>query len=88
MMYVVLLALCGCAGGAVGYGGTDEVVFADEDTIKIQWDNVTTSEDSVRQKAIAHCAKTLRGVQLVDGTSDPLTFGLIRSRTWKCKASS
>lgn len=85
MMCVVVLFLAGCAGAPVGFGGTDEVVFADADTIKIQWDNITTNEDSVRKKAIAHCANTQRGAQLIDGTSDPLTFGLIRSRTWKCK---
>jgi hypothetical protein len=76
--------LCGCAGAPVGWGGTDEVVFVDKDTIKIQWDNLTTNEDAVRQQAIAHCAKTNRGVQIVDATSDAATLGLVRSRTWKC----
>lgn len=76
--------LSGCAGAPVGWGGTDEVVYADKDAIKIQWDNTTTSEEKVRNKAIAHCANTSRGIQLADATSDTRTFGLIRSRTWKC----
>lgn len=87
----VLLALsvllASCAGAPVGYGGTTEVVFADRDTIKVQWDNVTSSEDAARAIAIKHCMQSQRSVQLVDGTSDPMTLGLIRSRTWKCVKS-
>lgn len=79
-----IFLLNGCAGAPVGWGGTDEIVFVDRDTIKIQWDNLTTSEDVVRQKAVAHCAKTNRGITLVDASSDAFTFGLVRSRTWRC----
>lgn len=85
LIYILAVTvLVGCAGGPVGWGGTDEVLFSDKDTIKIQWDNTVTSEDAVRQKAIAHCARTNRGAQVVDATSDPFTFGLIQSKTWKC----
>jgi hypothetical protein len=84
---VVSVLLVSCAGAPVGYGGTTEVVFADRDTIKVQWDNVTSSEDAARSIAIKHCMQSQRSVQLVDGTSDPMTLGLIRSRTWKCVKS-
>jgi len=78
------ILFCGCAGAPVGWGGTDEVVFSDRDTIKIQWDNVTTSEATVQLKAKDHCAKSARTTQVIDASSDAFTFGLIRSRTWKC----
>jgi len=79
------LAISGCAGAPVGWGGTDEVLFANADTIKIQWDNLTTNEEAARIKAIAHCGG--RGVALVDANSDTGTLGLIRSRTWRCTGS-
>lgn len=84
MPLAMLVSLFGCAGGPVGWGGTDEVLFADNETIKIQWDNLTTSEGAVRQKAIQHCARTARSIQLIDASSDTWTLGMIRSRTWKC----
>jgi type IV pilus biogenesis protein CpaD/CtpE len=84
LLLVLAAALTGCAGAPVGWGGTDEIVFEDKDTIKIQWDNLTTTEDAVRQKALAHCARTNRSVRIVDASSDASTLGLIRSRTWKC----
>ena len=83
-LLLLAISLCSCAGGPVGWGGTDEVLFADKDTIKIQWDNLATNEDAVRDKAIAHCAKTNRGVQTIDASSDSISFGLIRSKTWRC----
>lgn len=66
----------------MGYGGTDEIVFANENTIKLQWDNTTTNEEAVRAKAVAHCKG--RPVEVVDASSDAYTFGLIRSKTWRC----
>ena len=78
---VVLLA--GCAGSSyVGWGQADEVLFADADSIKIQWDNLLTNEAAVTAKAQAHCGD--RQLQVVDASSDPATFGQVRSRTWRC----
>lgn len=87
LSFVVAAASCGCAGAPVGWGGTDEVLFQTPDTIKIQWDGLTTSEAAVAQKANAHCAATHRTAVVVDASSDPLTFGVIKSRTWRCQAA-
>lgn len=81
----VVAANVGCAGAPVGWGGTDEVLFQTPDTIKIQWDGLTTSEAAVTQKAIAHCAATRRAATLVDASADTLTFGVIKSKTWRCR---
>ena len=77
--------ITGCAGGPVGWGGTDEVLFASADTIKIQWDSLTTTEDAVRAKAQAHCGA--RSIVVVDATSDVATPGLTRSKTWRCMSA-
>ena len=79
---VATVLLSGCAGAPVGWGGTDEILFQSKDTIKIQWNNVTSSEAAARAKAVAFCKG--RDVDLIDASSDSASFGLIRSRTWKC----
>ena len=75
-------ALVGCAGAPVGWGGTDEVLFSNANTIKIQWDSTTTNEDAVRAKAVAHCGG--RELEVIDASSDAASFGLIKSKTWRC----
>lgn len=65
-----------------GWTSPDKVLFASSDRIKIQWDNLQTSEAAVREKAVAHCGG--RDVTVVDAEVDPSTFGLIRSKTWQC----
>lgn len=84
LAFVAIAFIAGCAGAPVGYGGTTAVVFADKDMIKVQWDNMVSNEDAARTIALNHCAATKRGVQMVDGSSDPMTMGLVRTRTWKC----
>jgi hypothetical protein len=69
----------------VGWGGTDDVLFQTPDTIKIQWDGLTTTEAAVTQKAIAHCAATRRTATVVDASADTLTFGVVKSKTWRCR---
>lgn len=83
-IFAMLIAVAGCAGAPVGWGGTDEVLFSSADTIKLQWDSLTTTEDAVRQKAVVHCSG--RGVEVVDAGSDSSTLGLVRSKTWRCVA--
>lgn len=80
---LTLGALAGCASGPpVGWGGADEVLFSSTDVIKIQWDNLITNEEAVRQKASAHCGGGR--VEVIDASSDTRTFGLVRSKTWRC----
>lgn len=84
-MLIAATALAGCAGAPVGWGGTDEVLFSNADTIKIQWDSLTTSDAAVEAKARSHC----RGdAQVVDASADALTMGLVRSKTWRCTSRS
>lgn len=88
MRIAVVLAttlLTGCAGASyVGWGQADEVLFSGPDSIKIQWDNLLTNEAAVTAKAQAHCGD--RQLQVVDASSDPASFGMVRSRTWRCVA--
>lgn len=74
--------LAGCAGAPVGFGGTDEVLFSTADTIKIQWDSLTTTEAAVAAKASAHCGG--RPIQVIDAGSSAITAGLIKYKTWRC----
>lgn len=79
------ITLAGCAGASyVGWGQADEVLFSTADTIKIQWDNLLTNEAAVTAKAQAHCGD--RQLQVVDASSDVASFGMVRSRTWRCVA--
>lgn len=80
-----VLLVSGCTSVPVGWGGTYEVVYADKDTVSIQWDRTFTTEDVIRNIAIEHCAKTGRGAQVIGATSDSATMGLVRSTTFGCK---
>lgn len=82
MAVMAALLLPGCADMPAGWSAPDKVLFSNASTIKIQWDNLQTSESAVREKAIAHCGG--RQVEVVDADMDPGTFGLIRSKTWRC----
>jgi hypothetical protein len=63
-----------------------EVLFSDADTIKVQWDEILSSEANARRIAQEHCGD--RQLQLVDSSSNAALYGLVKSRTWRCTTAA
>lgn len=77
-----LLGLAGCAGTAKAPGAT-EVVFSNADTIKVQWDQVMSSEEYARSLAQAHCGD--RAIEEIDAQTGLVSYVYFaRSKTWRC----
>lgn len=52
-----LIVLAGCAGGAVGWGGTHQVTLANEQAISIVYDPLMGGYGHANAEATAHCMK-------------------------------
>lgn len=87
IVMLVALAAAGCTipkeDLPAGWVTPDKVIFSNAERIKIEWDNLQTNEAAVRQKAVAHCGGE---VEEIDASRDVSTFGLIRTKTWRCLA--
>ena len=56
----VLSFIClilGCAGASIGYGGTFQVSYSDENMIMFTYDSDLTNIKKMMPTAIEHCAK-------------------------------
>jgi hypothetical protein len=76
------LVLSGCADSPRLWGEPEKVLFSNADTIQIEWNNWQRSEGLVRAKAVLFCEG--RRVEEVGADRDRHTFGIVRSKTWRC----
>ncbi len=81
---VTLIALTGCAGGPIGFGGTHDISYKDRDKITITYDSLLESYDDVYDIAKHHCQSFNRGVRISNLIKDPATLGLIKTYTVSC----
>lgn len=76
-------ALAGCAGTPLGEGGKAEIVFAQNETIRIRWNPQRTSERDMRAKAMAFCGG--RKVDELDSATEAGASGGLQAKTWRCE---
>lgn len=55
-----VLALSGCAGGAVGWGGTHEVIASSASSMSVVYDPMVGGFGPAAAEAARHCARTER----------------------------
>lgn len=85
-LFVVLIGfLAGCAGGPVGYGGSNKVLHKDEKIITIQYDALVESYRDVAQIAANHCAQYDAGIKVQNVQSSSSSFGLVKTYTFECE---
>jgi hypothetical protein len=84
-MLMTATFMAGCAGGPVGWGGSYDVLIANESKIKIQFDRTFVTEEAALQIAATHCEKHKKKAELSDVEKDSWTFGLVRNYTYLCK---
>ena len=76
-------ALAGCAGTPISQGGPAEIVFAQNETIRIRWNPQLTSERDMRAKARAFCGG--RNVDQLDSAAEAGASGTLQATTWRCE---
>jgi hypothetical protein len=81
----VLLAamLAGCAGTPVTQGAQAEILFAQNEMIRIRWNPQLTSERDMRAKAIAFCGG--RDIDEVEASTETGASGSLQVKTWRCE---
>ena len=75
-------ALAGCGSKPIA---AHEVLFSNAGTIKVQWDEILSSEENARGIAQQHCGS--RPMEVIDASSDAALFGMVKSKTWRCLAT-
>lgn len=82
-MRVVTLSLClllaGCGSKPIT---AHEVLFSNADTIKVQWDEILSSEANAHAIAQQHCGT--RAMEVIDAGADAALFGMVKTKTWRC----
>ena len=53
----LLLFIIGCAGIPIGYGGSYQILYSDEDMIMFTYDSDLTNVGKMMKVAKEHCAK-------------------------------
>ena len=85
-LVMVAAVLAGCAGVPVSSGGTDEIVLAAAETIRVLWNPQLTTEARVRTKAVAFCGG--RDVDVMETSPVAGASGTLRMTTWQCRPAS
>ncbi len=84
LIYVLpLMFLLGCAGGPVGFGGTHEVLQANDKFITYRYDPLVGGRSSAANAAAAHCGGYGK-------TAEPTMSGnegIIQIQTYECRSS-
>jgi hypothetical protein len=86
LLIAAAFVLTGCAELRAGWGDSEKVLSSDADTIELQWSSWRISEAAVRARAVSHCNG--RHVEEVEAHTRPDTFGIVRSKTWRCVGAS
>ncbi len=60
LIVFAVLAVSGCAGGAVGWGGTHEVLASDAAYMSVVYDPMVGGFGPAAAEAARHCARTNR----------------------------
>jgi len=76
------LAVTGCADMTMGQRHRETVLASDANTISLRWNNWETSEAVARGRAVLYCDGRLVEEASTETRMD--TFGIRRSRTWRC----
>lgn len=71
--------LAGCGSKPIT---AHEVLFSSADTIKVQWDEILSSEENARAIAQQHCGT--RAMEVIDAGADAALFGMVKTKTWRC----
>jgi hypothetical protein len=84
-LHSVLLsaALAGCASTPVSQGGKADILFAGNETIRIRWNPLRTTERDMRSLATAFCGG--RKVEELDASLEPAASGNLQAKTWRCE---
>ena len=78
---VLILPLAACAGGAVGWGGTHELVLANPQAVTIAYDPLMGGYEHAQYAATQHCAQYGKSpVPTVSGNR-----GIIPTQTYECR---
>lgn len=76
-----LFLLCGCANSKVGWGGTHEVVLANEAAITVVYDPMVGGYHKAQEVSTEHCKKYGKSpVPTVAGKA-----GILPTQTYECR---
>ena len=79
-------ALAGCASTPISQGGKAEIVFAQNETIRIRWNPQLTNERDMRSNAMAFCGG--RPVDELDAATETTASGVLQAKSWRCEPFS
>lgn len=80
---ILMLALIGCAGGPVGWGGTHETLQANDKFVTYRYDPLVGGRSSAANAAAAHCgAYGKTAVPTMNGNE-----GIIQIQTYECRST-
>jgi hypothetical protein len=79
-------ALAGCATTPISQGGKAEIVFAQNEMIRIRWNPQLTNERDMRANAVAFCGG--RRANELDAATETTPSGVVQAMTWRCEPFS
>ena len=85
-LVLLAAALAGCATPPISQGGKAEIVFAQNETIRIRWNPQLTNEREMRSQAMAFCGG--RHVDELDAATETTPSGPVQAKTWRCEPFS
>ena len=81
---ILLLLLSACTTGAVGWGQTHEVTFANEKAITVTYDPVVGGRKPAMQAAQDHCAKYKKTAVPTETVKEDM-YKIITTQTFECR---
>ena len=81
LLLILILPLAACANAPVGWGGSHELVLANEQAVTIVYDPLMGGYDKANHAASEHCAKYNKSpVPTVEGN-----MGALPTQTYECR---
>jgi len=81
LLLILILPLTACAGAPVGWGGSHELVLANEQAVTIAYDPLMGGYNKANHAATEHCAKYSKSpVPTVRGNK-----GVLPTQTYECR---